>query len=68
MSSQFFDIEKQEGKHPPKDWGWYTNAAKRSVLKRELKKENPDEWVIIEAKKYGLIKDNLISFKLKRKI
>jgi len=50
MSDSFFDADRAAGLYPPKGWGWYSEDAKKRVVTRLLKEENPDPWVLNEAK------------------
>lgn len=54
MSDVEFEIERQNGERPPRDFGWLSDAEKRLIVKQYLDSGNILPWVRDEARRFHI--------------
>jgi hypothetical protein len=58
MSDSYFDAARAAGTYPRKGYGYLTEEEKRTEIQRKINKGWEDEWVLKEAKRMGISKQD----------
>jgi len=58
MSDSYFDAARAAGTYPRKGYGWLTEEEKHVEIQRKINKGWEDEWVLKEARRMGITKQD----------